>query len=129
MNSPGNLARKWAFQKTNCNRIFLPQCISLSFLDQLTKSPEKHRHKSNMATNHSEMAVSLQANHGFYVMTKHILGFSGTRFHLKYFSLQLLYKLICINPIWPPINEKWLSLNNSFSFFRHENLYPEAFRC
>ena len=39
------------------------------------------------------------------------------------------YKLIYINPIWPPINEKWLYLNNQFSFLNQENYYPEFFRC
>ena len=49
-------------------------------------------------------------------MKKPILRFSGTtRIHLKY--LIISYKLICINPIWPLMNEKWLYLSNQISFF------------
>ena len=68
-NSPGKLA---FFKKLIATEIILPQCIFIRSLDQHTKSPEKSRygkyanlHKSNMAANKWEMAVSQQANHGF----------------------------------------------------------------
>ena len=57
-NSPGNLAQKWAFQKTKCNRIFFATMYFSEAPDQHTKIPKKslhgkyaNLHKSNMAAN------------------------------------------------------------------------------
>ena len=61
--SPGKLA---FFKKLIATEFFLPQCIFIRSPDQHTKSPKEsshgkyaNLHKSNMAANKLEMAISL----------------------------------------------------------------------